>query len=130
MRKPTRITSILTILFVLLACFFFYQDSRPIHAQLGGNAGFQYRKITTNVCTQIIGSTGQLHEVFVSSPGTTWTIQVFDNAAACSGTAIIGATAITVPAAGTVWQFDIQANSGIAVLTAGTTPGEITVAFR
>lgn len=122
--------SLLLDVLILLVLVFMVWQAEPVHAQLGGSVGFLYKKITTNVCTQVIGSTGQLHEIFVSGPGTSWTLQVFDNASACSGTAIIGATAVTVPSAGTVWQFDIQANSGIAVLTAGTTPGEITVAYR
>jgi hypothetical protein len=57
-------------------------------------------------------------------------MQIFDNASACSGTAIFGATAVTVPAVATSLQFDVQANNGICVLTAGTTPGELTVAYR
>jgi hypothetical protein len=101
-----------------------------VHAQLAGGGGFQYKKITTNVCTVVQPTSAQLNAFIVSSPGSAWTIQIFDNASACSGTAIFGATAVAVPAAATKLEFNIQAINGIAVLTAGTTPGELTVTYR
>jgi len=101
-----------------------------VHAQLAGGGGFQYKKITTDVCTVVQPTSAQLNAIIVSSPGSTWTIQIFDNASACSGTAIFGATAVAVPAAATKLEFNIQAINGIAVLTAGTTPGELTVTYR
>ena len=109
---------------------FVYKVNQPVHAQLAGGGGFQYKKITTDVCTVVQPTSAQLNAIIVSSPGSTWTIQIFDNASACSGTAIFGATAVAVPAAATKLEFNIQAINGIAVLTAGTTPGELTVTYR
>jgi len=122
--------TVFALLFIFAALLLTYTAERPVHAQLAGGGGFQYKKITTNVCTIVNPSSVQLNAVIVSSPGSAWTIQIFDNASACSGTAIFGATAVTVPAAATKVEFNVQATNGLAVLTAGTTPGEITVTFR
>jgi len=92
-------------------------------------APFSYSKITTNASTQIKSSTGTLGKLIVSGPGSAWTIQVFDNTS-CAAPAIFGATAVTVPAASTSLDFNLDFSTGLCVLTAGTTPGEITVTWR
>lgn len=117
------------ILLVLVVDMAWYPPSQ-VHAQLAASAGFTYSKITTNVCTIVSTGSTQFDGFVVSSAGTAWTIQVFDNATACTGTAIIGATALTVPAAFTKFQIDAQTKNGIAILTAGTTPGELTILYR
>jgi hypothetical protein len=89
-----------------------------------------YTKITTNATTVIKSGAGILRSLFVSAPGTSWTFQIVDNTVG-SGTAIVGATAVTVPAAGTTIDFkDVLFNTGLTVVTAGTTPGEITITWK
>src|ERR1700730_10992417 len=89
-----------------------------------------YTTITSNTTTVIKTGAGILRSLFVSSAGSACTFQFFDNTAG-SGTAIVGATAVTVPAAGTTIDFkDVLFNTGLTVVTAGTTPGEITVTWK
>jgi hypothetical protein len=89
-----------------------------------------YTKITSNGTTAIKAGAGILRSLFVSAAGSAWTFQIFDNTAG-SGTAIVGATAVTVPAAGTAIDFkDVLFNTGLTVVTAGTTPGEITITWK
>jgi hypothetical protein len=90
---------------------------------------FNYAKITTNASTQVKTGAGTLQSIIVSSPGSAWTIQVFDNSS-CAAPAIFGATAVTVPAAGSVINFNVDFNTGLCVTTAGTTPGEVTITSR
>ena len=87
-----------------------------------------YTKITSSTTTVVKTTPGLLRKVIVSGPGTTWTIQIFDNTAG-SGTAIFGATAVTIPAAGTILTFDVNFNIGLTVVTSGTA-GEITVTWE
>lgn len=88
-----------------------------------------YREINTNASTQVRTGLGFLESIVVNNAGSAWTMQVFDNSA-CSGTAIAGATAFTVPTAGSSLRYDTTFNTGLCILTAGTTPGSITVSFR
>ena len=128
--RNIRTSALIWFALVAAYCLGAFVHQQPVHAQLAAASGFQYTKITTNVCTTVKATTAQLHAILVSGAGSSWTIQVFDNASACSGTAIFGATAVTVPTAGTSIPFEIQANNGISILTAGTTPGELTVSWR
>ena len=89
-----------------------------------------YTKITSNTTTTIKNGAGILRSLFVSSAGSSWTFQMFDNTVG-SGTAIFGASAVTVPASGTTIDFkDVMFNTGLTVVTAGTTPGEITITWK
>ncbi len=87
-----------------------------------------YTKITSSTTTIIKRTPGVLRKLIVSGPGTSWTVQIFDNTAG-SGTAIFGATAVTIPAAGTILAFDVNFNTGLTVLTSGTA-GEITITWE
>ena len=93
-----------------------------------------FTEITTKTTTQIKTGAGIWHGILVSSPGTTWTIQVYDSNDitnfATTGKPIFGATAVTVPAAGTmisVSSAGIHFTQGLLIVTAGTTAGELTV---
>jgi hypothetical protein len=89
-----------------------------------------FKEIASNASTQVRTGIGFLENIVVNAPGTTWTMQIFDNTA-CSGTAIAGATAFTVPAAGSNLRYDTAFTSGLCILTAGGAPaGSITVSFR
>jgi len=102
---------------------------RVVKAQNAAGVGFEYVEITTSTTTQIGLGSVQLHSIIVSGAGTSWTMQIFDNTS-CATTAIFGATAVTVPSAGTVIPFDVQTNKGLCVKTIGASPGEITVLYR
>jgi len=88
-----------------------------------------YKEINSNASTQVRTGIGFLENIVVNNAGSAWTMQVFDNSA-CSGTAIAGATAFTIPAAGSNLRYDVNFNTGLCILTAGTTPGSVTVSFR
>jgi hypothetical protein len=89
-----------------------------------------FREINSNATTQIRIGAGFLENIVVNAPGTTWTIQIFDSGS-CSGTAVAGATAFTVPAAGSNLRYDAALSSGLCILTAGGAPaGSITVSYR
>lgn len=92
-------------------------------------SSFSYTEVTSNASTQVKTGAGTLQSIIVSGPGSAWTIQVFDNTS-CAAPAIFGATAVTVPVAGTVINFNADFNTGLCVKTAGTTPGEITITSR
>lgn len=88
-----------------------------------------YREINSNASTQVRTGIGFLENIVVNNAGTSWTMQVFDNTS-CAGTAIAGATAFTIPAAGSNLRYDVAFSTGLCILTAGTTPGSVTVSFR
>lgn len=90
-------------------------------------------KITTNGTTQIKASAaGTLLGIFVSAPGTTWTIQVNDGPnQAAAVVPIIGATPFAVPAVGTTFPLTpLNFSNGLQIVTAGGAPaGEIEVSW-
>jgi hypothetical protein len=88
-----------------------------------------YKEIASNASTQVRTGIGFLENIVINNAGASWTMQIFDNTA-CSGTAIAGATAFTMPAAGSNLRYDVAFSNGLCILTAGTTPGSITVSFR
>lgn len=88
-----------------------------------------YREINSNATTQLRTGVGFLDRVTVNNAGSAWTLQIFDNTT-CAAPAIAGATAFTVPAAGSNLLYNVTFNSGLCLLTAGTTAGSITVSFR
>jgi len=88
-----------------------------------------YREINSNTSTQLRTGEGILDRVVVNNAGSAWTLQIFDSLA-CNSTAIAGATAFTIPVAGSVLSYNVQFNTGLCLLTAGTTPGSLTVSFR
>lgn len=88
-----------------------------------------FREINSNATTQLRTGVGFLDRVVVNNAGTSWTLQIFDNTS-CAAPAIAGATAFTVPVAGSTLLYNVNFNSGLCLLTAGTTPGSITVSYR
>lgn len=88
-----------------------------------------FKEINNNTSTQVRTGIGFLENIVVNNAGTSWTMQIFDNIA-CSGTAIAGATAFAMPAAGSNLRYDTAFTLGLCILTAGTTPGSITVSYR
>lgn len=93
-----------------------------------------FTEITSKTTTVIKFGAGVLESILVSGAGASWTIQVFDANDATTptnGRAIFGATAVTVPAAGTSIVFGevtgCHFSQGLIIVTAGTTAGELTV---
>ena len=89
----------------------------------------QYKELATNSTTTIKTGPGFLQGIVVNNAGTSWTLQIFDSVSG-SGTAIGGGTAaFTVPVAGTNLNYDCGFSNGLTIVTAGTTPGSVTVAW-
>jgi len=89
-------------------------------------------KITTSTTTQIKQNLpGKLLGIFVSAPGTTWTLQVNDGPNPAGGLVpMMGATPFTIPAVATSFPtFPMDFSNGLQVVTAGATPGEIEVVW-
>jgi hypothetical protein len=86
-------------------------------------------KISANATTQVKNGPGKLRGIFVSSPGSAWTLAVNDGPTPGGAVSpMMGATPFTVPAAGTTLPlFPMNFSIGLQVVTAGTTPGEIEV---
>ena len=89
-----------------------------------------YKEIAATGTTVLKTGPGYLQGVTVNNPGTgPGTIQIFDNGAA-SGTAIAGATAFALPAAGSFLDYDCGFTNGLTVVVGGTfTNGTITVEY-
>jgi len=86
----------------------------------------QCKELNSNATTVIKTRPGYLQGIQVNNAGSAWTLQVFDNITN-SGTAIGGATAFTVPAAGQSLNYDCHFSTGLTIVTSGTTAGSITV---
>jgi len=101
--------------------------------------GYKYAHInangTTNIITSLstpsgapanpVGSLGLFAGVALNSPGTSWTITVYDGP---NGTgniiAVVSSTNATPPS-----NFPLQLTTGLSVVAAGSTPGSATVAY-
>lgn len=89
-----------------------------------------YQEITGKSTYKLKAGNGYLQGIVVNNAGTSWTIQIFDSSGATSSVPVIaGATAFTVPAAGTTLPYDCHFTNGLTIVTAGTTAGSITVSW-
>lgn len=87
---------------------------------------YQYNYISTAVTITLKTGAGQFHALNVESAGATGnTITVYDNTAA-SGTKI---AEYLVPFTGTA-TFNVLFTTGLTIVTAGTTPPNLTVSYR
>ncbi len=103
-------------------------------------AGFKYAHINSNTTTNLItstgsgnplnanppGSVGLLGAVIVNSPGATWTITVYDGP---NGTGNIVKQITNPTAAIEGATVALQMTTGLSVVTSGTTPGDVTIAY-
>ena len=87
-----------------------------------GGTGYRYTHITSNSTTTIITGSGTLQAIIVNNPGATWVATIYDNTAG-SGT-VIGIMALT---ANQPFVGPVQINTGLTIVTSGTTPGDLTV---
>lgn len=81
--------------------------------------------INTNTTTIVKSGAGHLHTISVNTIGTGETITVYDNTAG-SGTII----ALITPDFVASNIYDIVFNTGLTIVTAGTTPGSYSVSWR
>jgi hypothetical protein len=90
----------------------------------------QFTNLANKATNKLKDGAGYVQGVLVVAPGSAWTLQVFDsNDSGTPAHPILGATAMTVPAAGTFLDLDCHFSNGLIVVTAGTTAGEIVVTW-
>lgn len=79
-----------------------------------------YQEITAAGTYVLKNGAGYLQGITINLPGTTPTVQIFDNSAA-SGTAIAGGgAAFALPAAGSFLDYDCHFSKGLTVVIGGT----------
>jgi hypothetical protein len=85
---------------------------------------YNYSNINTNTTTTVKSGAGILHSITVNGTGAGETVTVYDNTSG-SGTKI----ATITPAAGSTLIFDCKFSTGLTVVTAGTTPADLTINY-
>jgi len=89
-----------------------------------GVVSFNSARINSNATTVVKNSTGILHLITVNKAGTAWTITVYDNTQGSGEIiALIDGTSVGSFAYNTYFE------TGLTIVTSGTTPGDITVAY-
>jgi hypothetical protein len=88
-------------------------------------ARFTYFHISTNTTTVCKSTSGYLKSITINNPGASETVTVYDNSAA-SGSII----AVIVPTVTCTLWFEDNLLTGLTIVTAGTTPCDITVNAR
>jgi hypothetical protein len=83
---------------------------------------YSYTHITTNTTTSIKTGAGILNSVVINNPGATWTVTIND------GGNTIGV--ISPTSSMNTLIYETSFNSGLSIVTAGTTPGDITVTWQ
>lgn len=86
--------------------------------------------IANKATNQLKIGAGYINQIIVTAPGSSWTVQLADGpvGASSNATILLGATAMTVPAVGTLLlPKPMFFSNGIQVITAGTTAGEMDV---
>lgn len=78
--------------------------------------------INSNTDLVVFSGRAKLHAVVVNSIGSSWNIKIYDNT---SGTSNLIAD-ITPTQTGTL-EFGVHVNTGLRVVTTGTTPGSVTI---
>jgi len=87
---------------------------------------FKYQHINSNATTVVKAAPGFLHSIVVNQAGSSWVAEIFDSTSA-SGTIVANSINISLV---TSFIYDITLNTGITIVTSGTTPGDITVVWR
>lgn len=88
------------------------------------NYAFSYTHVATNTTTNIKTGAGILNTIAVNNPGGTWTITVND------GGNTIAVIAPSASASSNTLVYECSFNTGLSIVTAGTTPGDITVTWQ
>jgi len=82
-------------------------------------------RITTNTTQTLKTGPGILSRLTVGIPGTATTITIYDNTTA-SGTIIAVVNTVQVAS----MYFDAEFTTGLTVVTAGTTPADLSVGYK
>lgn len=84
-------------------------------------------QIANKATTQVKIGSGYLRQIVVAAQGSAWTLQVNDIGQGLnSAITLLGATPLTVPAVGTLMLPEpLFFGSGLQIVTAGTTAGEL-----
>lgn len=85
-----------------------------------------FSNISTNATTTVKSGAGILHSLVINTRGATTTATVYDNTAG-SGTKI---GTIDTTLSTTSFTYDLKFSTGLTIVTAGTTPADITVTYR
>jgi hypothetical protein len=84
--------------------------------------------ITTNATTAInVGSGAIFAGILVNTAGSAWTAQVYSGNPSSGGTLV---ATIPITEVGPVDSPQLQCTGGLYIVTSGTTPGSVTVAFH
>ena len=89
-----------------------------------GVVSFDSARINSNATTVVKNSAGILHLITVNKAGTAWTITVYDNIEG-SGEVIAQIDGTSIGS----FAFNVFFETGLTIVTSGTTPGDITVAY-
>lgn len=82
-----------------------------------------YEHVNANATTVVKFGPGVLHRITVNNAGSAWTVTVYDSTSG-SGNVIAGIAA-TVQ----TFHYDTAFANGLTIVTAGTTPGDLTVTY-
>lgn len=89
----------------------------------------QYKEITAAGTYVLKLGTGYLQGVTVNLPGTTPTLQIFDNTSAAAPAIAGGGAAFALPAAGSFLDYDCHFSNGLTIVIGGTGTMSYTVEF-
>lgn len=104
-----------------------FPATQPVSGTVAVSSGppYSYHHLATNSASDVVKSgAGRLHSITVNDPGSAWSITVYDNTSA-SGTVI----AVLAPSSPMPFTYDVAFGTGLTLKTAGTTPGDLTVAY-
>ncbi len=87
-----------------------------------------YNHINSNATTAVKAGAGVLSGIVVNNPGSTWTATIYDNTAG-SGT-VIGVLAPTLAQGIEYGTNGVNFTTGLTIVTAGTTPGDLTIIYH
>jgi len=100
---------------------------RAIPSAIGiveGVVSFDSARINSNATTVVKSSPGILHLITVNKAGSAWTITIYDNTQG-SGEIIAQIDGTSIGS----FAFNVYFETGLTIVTSGTTPGDITVAY-
>lgn len=82
--------------------------------------------IKTNATTPVKSGGGTLLSVVVNNPGSGWTLTIYDS---LTGTGTLIGTTTALSALTSALIYNITTSIGLTIVSAGTTPGDVTVVW-
>lgn len=89
----------------------------------------QYKEITAAGTYILKYSAGYLQGITVNLPGTTPTLQIWDNVSAAAPAIAGGGAAFAIPAAGSFLDYDCHFSNGLTIVIGGTSTMSYTVEY-